>query len=267
MFNILYIIPIFCNTFGLFILHNKSHNLLCYNDEYLSSSLIERESWKNYSIALLSNTILGVSSFVNILTRDITTYNSLNNFDILIYLYAISYFAYDLYIVNFKVITKKKNEYNIHHFIVLYSIIYTLIYEVYSGYLIWFLTTELTTIFLDIRWFLLKSKINNKSILSNIISLNFFISYSLFRVIQLPYVEYKFIINYDIMLSTKFYLYRQVFIFFLIYSLNLHWYIEILRKLGKDIINFCLPKPYTIYDNIHSIHSIHSIYSKMNEDI
>ena len=267
MFNIIYIIPIFCNTLGLFILHNKSHNLLCYNIEYLRSQPIERESWKNYSVALMSNTILGVSSLINILTRDVSTYNSLNNLDILIYLYAISYFIYDLYIVNFKVITKKKNEYNVHHFIVLYSIIYTLIYEVYSGYLIWFMTTELSTIFLDMRWFLLKSKIREKAFLSKVISFNFFITYSLFRVIQLPYAEYQFVINYDTTLSNHFYLYRQVSIFFLIYALNIHWYTQILKKFGKDSINFLLPKPYSIYDNIGTIETSDDIQNEINEII
>ena len=250
MFNIFYIIYVFFNTGFLLLLHNKSHNLLCYNVEYLRSQSIERESWKNYSIALLSNTILGVSSFINISYRDIDTYNKLSDFDIIIYLYAISYFIYDLYIINFKVITRKRNEYNIHHFIVLYSILYTLIYEIYSGYLVWFLTTELSTIFLDIRWFLLKSKISENSLLSKIVSMNFFITYSIFRVIQLPYAEYQFITNYDVVISSQFYLYRQVLIFTIIYLLNIYWYKQIFNKFCKILIKYIFPKPYSLYDDI-----------------
>ena len=249
MFNIFYIIYVFFNTGFLLLLHNKSHNLLCYNVEYLRSQSIERESWKNYSIALLSNTILGVSSFINISQRDINTYNRLSDFDIVIYLYAISYFIYDLYIINFKVITRKRNEYNVHHFIVLYSILYTLIYEIYSGYLVWFLTTELSTIFLDIRWFLLKSKISENSLLSKIVSINFFITYSIFRVIQLPYAEYQFITNYDVVISSQFYLYRQVLIFLIIYLLNIYWYKQIFNKFCKFLIKYIFPKPYSLYDD------------------
>ena len=112
MLSFLHIILIFFNTCGLFVLHNKSHYLLKYNKQYLISN--EKETWKNYSIAFLSNTIIGLSSGINIVMRTQEDINLLTIFDKYIYIYAISYFAYDLYNVNFIVKYRNSNEYNLH---------------------------------------------------------------------------------------------------------------------------------------------------------
>ena len=250
MLSFLHIILIFFNTCGLFVLHNKSHYLLKYNKQYLISN--EKETWKNYSIAFLSNTIIGVSSGINIIMRTQEDINLLTNFDKYIYIYAISYFAYDLYNVNFIVKYKNSNEYNLHHILVLYAIIYTFIYELYSGYVIWFFTTEISTIFLNIRWFLYKSKYDNNSPESILTSILLILSYTLFRIIQLPYAEYNFIKYYDNSIGSKYYFYRQLLLFSILYSLNLYWYYNIINKFKSGIIKYISFKPYSIYDDIQN---------------
>ena len=246
----LYIGIIFLNTMGLFVLHNKSHYLLSFNNHYLISN--EKKTWKNYSIALLSNIIIGVSSLINIMYRTDNNITLLTEFDKYIYIYSISYFTYDLYNVNFIVKYKNASEYNLHHILVLYAIIYTLIYKVYSGYIIWFFTTEISTIFLNIRWFLYKCKYNNNSFESVITSISVIFTYTLFRIIQLPYAEYNFIKKYDNSLASDYYFYRQVLIFIVMYSLNMYWYYNIIKKFKGSIIKYILPKPYSIYDDIES---------------
>ena len=250
MFFLLYIVLIFFNTCGLFVLHNKSHNLLKFNNEYLISN--KKQSWKNYSISFFSNILISIFCSVNIITRTQYNMNLLTNFDKCIYIYCISYFIYDLYYINFVVTYNNVLEYNVHHVLVLYAIIYTLFYNLYSGYIIWFLTTEISSIFLNIRWFLYKSKYDNNSIESIITSILVILTYTIFRIIQLPYAEYNFIKNYDNKISTNYYFYRQMFLFIIIYSLNLYWYYNIIKKLKNGIIKYISFKPYSIYDDIQN---------------
>lgn len=246
----LYVGIIFLNTMGLFVLHNKSHYLLSLNNHYLISN--EKENWKNYSISLIVNTILGLSSLINISYRTDNNINKLITFDIYIYICYISYFIYDIYFINFIVKYNKSNEFNAHHSLALYGIIYTMIYESYSGYVIWFFTTEISTIFLNIRWFLYKSKYSDVSLESIITLISLIITFTLFRIIQLPYAEYNFIKKYDTSLASNNYFYRQVLIFTILYSLNLYWYYNIIKKFKDGIIKYILPKPYSIYDDIQN---------------
>ena len=36
------------------------------------------------------------------------------------------------------------------------------------------------------------------------------------------------------------------------YSLNMYWYYNIIKKFKGSIIKYILPKPYSIYDDIES---------------
>lgn len=250
MFNF-FIILFVINISTLFILHNKSHNLLKFNKHYLSSK--EKETWKNYTIAFISNTIIGVLCTINIITRKQEELNSITLFDKYMYIYCLSYFSYDTYYVNFKIKYKNAMEYNLHHILVLYAIGYTFIYNIYSGYVIWFLTTEISSIFLNIRWFLYKSNYKNNSIQSVGTSVMVILTYTIFRIMQLPYAEYQFIKNYDNSIGSKYYFYRQVSLFIIIYLLNMFWYYNIINKFKKNIIEFILPKPYLIYNKFDDI--------------
>jgi len=233
------IILITLNIFILFVIHNKCHIILDCNKYYLVS--LEKQMWQNYVVSFISNTIIGISSTINILTRT-HNLNEITQFDKCIYIYCISYFMYDTYLINFKIKYNNAMEYNLHHAIVLYAIIYTIIYNIYSGYLVWFLTTELSSIFLNIKWFLYKSNYSNNSREYIITYTLLCFTYTIFRIIQLPYAEYKFIINYDKSINNLLYFYKQITIFSLMYGLNLYWYYIIIKKFIKNIYNYKLLK-------------------------
>lgn len=228
----------------LFFLHDKCSYVLKYNKYFLISN--QKETWKNYAISLVSNIFISLASLINIMNRNNNDLIYLTELDKYIYIFCISYFSYDLYTINFKIKYKNSYEYNLHHTLVLYAIIYTYKYNIYSGYVVWLLTTEISTIFLNIRWFLYKSKYEDNSIESIFSTILFIISYTIFRIIQLPYVEYKFIKNYNNDIASSYYFYKQLLLFTIIYLLNLYWYFKIIQKFYITIINF--PKPYSIYE-------------------
>lgn len=228
--EILLFISIYINNFHL--LHILSKYFLQFSKTYNELNYVNRNLWNNYFVSMIFSIIISYQSILHTYFNNSNNINQYNNKQGHILAYAISYFIYDL-IYNNVLDKPDKKIFNIHHTIAIIGISATLYYKICCNYIIWFLIVEASTPFLNIRWFLLKSKFNNNHYLVKLASLSFFISYTLARVIQMPIIQFHFVVNYNLNNNTKIFFYIENILFYILYTMNLYWYLIIINKAFK----------------------------------
>ena len=229
-YEILLYISIYTNNFHL--LHILSKYFLQFSKTYNSSDYVNRNLWNNYFVSMIFSIIISYQSISHIYFNNNNNINEYNNKQGYILAHGISYFIYDL-VYNNILDKPDKKIFNIHHVIAIIGIGSSLYYKICCNYIIWFLIVESSTPFLTIRWFLLKSKFNDNHHLVKLFSFAFFISYTLVRVIQMPIIQFHFIINYNLNNNTKIFYYIENILFYTLYTMNLYWYFIIINKAFK----------------------------------
>lgn len=222
-------------TSNMHILHIFSKDLLTIIPTFNTLTFMQKNMWQNFFVSLLFTIAVSYFSFNYLINNNISKFNNFDDKQVHIIIFGISYFLYDLVYNN---ILEKKNRliFNIHHIIGILAMSSGLYYKTSCGYIVWFLTIEASTPFLNIRWFLINSNYKENHPYVNIMSYLFFLSYTFVRVIQMPIIQYYFIKNYNFTNNNHFFYIENV-LFALLYSMILYWYYEIISKVLKSKTN------------------------------
>jgi len=211
------------------------HNLFNLHYPFKDHTYEDRQKNIIESFNIITNTITSYYLF------DTINYIETNNLDLVTGVTENSVFAIQLLsagliyetIYYYVILKRKEMLILVHHIYTIFSLNLYLYYNILHYYLSMTALVEITNIFLSGMYIIKRNNISNK-IVSFVNDSALIITFTWYRIAYLPYVFYKYVINYNNIIEvSSFGFFNGIFIILAIWFMSLFWYGKLLGIYNK----------------------------------